>query len=472
MAELLAAAPRLKVLVTSRAALHLLRRARVPGAAAGAARPAAPAAAGRSWRSTRRCALFVERAQAVKPDFAVTNENAPAVAEICHRLDGLPLAIELAAARISLFAPPGAAGPAGAALAGAHRRRARPAGAPADAARRDRLELRPAARGRADCFARLAVFAGGATLEAIAAVCDIDGDLPLDVLDGLERLLDQSLLRQEAGADGEPRFGMLETIREYALERLAERGETEALRRRHAGYFLALAEDGTAAVHRAAAGPWLARLEEEHDNLRARAGLGAGARGEAEIALRLCLAVWRFWWWRGHMGEGLRWGEAALAQGAGASEALRIGIAGVLSHFYWLQGRFERVIALDEEDLCLARAAGVGWVLGGMLFRAALGASERGDVARAREVLAEGLIVARTSDDPLDPPRCCWATASWRATTATTSGRSPIWATAWRKASRWAIRRGWPPRWRISAWWPCSATIPRGRGRCSPRACR
>ena len=181
-----------------------------------------------------------------KPDFALTDENAPAVAEICCRLDGLPLAIELAAARIKLLPPAGAAGAAG-----------RPAHA-VDRGARDLPARQQTLRNTIDwsyhlldageqtLFRRLCVFAGGCTLEAVAAVCSASherlGEPALAALDGLTALVDQSLLRQEAGADGAPRFTMLETIREYALERLVASGEEAPLRQRHASYYLTLAE--------------------------------------------------------------------------------------------------------------------------------------------------------------------------------------------------------------------------------------
>ncbi len=186
--------------------------------------------------------LFIERALAVKPNFQLTNTNAPTVAEICVRLDGLPLAIELAAARIKLLSPQ-------AMLTRLEHRLELLAGGARDLpARQQTLRstidwsyslLDPAEQ---RLFARLAVFVGGRTLEAIEAVCNAEGNLLIDSFDGVASLLDKSLLRQKERPDGEPRFVMLETIHEYARERLEASGEMEVLRRRHTEYFLALVE--------------------------------------------------------------------------------------------------------------------------------------------------------------------------------------------------------------------------------------
>ena len=198
--------------------------------------------------------LFIARAQAVKADFMVTNENAFAVAEICYRLDGLPLAIELAAARVKLFPPQALLERLGSRLKFL-------TGGARDLPTRQQtihntiqwsyhlLDEREKI-----LFARLGAFVGGCTLEAAEAVCNADNALPLDVVDGIAALVDQSLLRQDEGPGGTPRFVMLETIREYALERLEQRGEVEAVRRWHAEYFLALAEAGRARAGRAASG--------------------------------------------------------------------------------------------------------------------------------------------------------------------------------------------------------------------------
>jgi predicted ATPase len=221
-------------------------------------------------------ALFVQRAQAFRPAFTVDAANAAAVASICRRLDGLPLALELAAARLKLFSPQ-------ALLARLGDRLALLTGGAQDAPERHQT-LRATLAWSYDLLTlaeqvllrRLGVFAGGCTLGAAEAVCaDLEGAAPrggAGILDGLSELVDQHLLRAEEGSEGEPRFAMPETIREYALERLAERGEVEALRREHAAYYLALAEQAQPEVHGPEQVAWMRRLVAEHDNLRAALG--------------------------------------------------------------------------------------------------------------------------------------------------------------------------------------------------------
>ena len=320
VAALLAACPRLAVLATSRGALRLTGEHEYPvlplplPAPPDPVRPPTPAALSRC----EAVALFAQRAAAVRPDFALTGENAPAVAEVCRRLDGLPLAIELAAAQVKVLPPR-------ALLARLSGRLAVLVGGPRDAPARQQtlratLDWSHALLDGKErvLFRRLAVFAGGWTLDAAEAVCNCpDGSSP-GALPGLGQLLDKSLLRQQEPPDGEPRFAMLETVREYALERLEQSGEAAAIRRRHAGHFLAMAERAAPAL----AGPgqrgWLERLEAEHDNLRAALGWSIAADDESAAALRLAGALGRFWEVRGHLTEGRRWLERALAVGAAA----------------------------------------------------------------------------------------------------------------------------------------------------------
>jgi predicted ATPase len=265
--------------------------------------------------------LFVERAQAVKPDFAPTSKELRVVGEICRRLDGLPLAIELAAARSTILSP-------SAMLARLGRRLSLLTGGPLDLPARQQT-LRAAIAWSYNLlepieqrlFRRLAVFAGGWGVEAAAAVC-LDGEesLPLGslpvsptaaeparILDLLESLVGKGLLQLEGhvepGGDTEPRFGMLETLREYAAERLMESGEPETFRQRHAAYFLALAEETGPQVYGRDSNAWLDRLERDHDNFRA-ALRWADERGDADTGLRLGAALYRFWWLRAHAHEG------------------------------------------------------------------------------------------------------------------------------------------------------------------------
>jgi predicted ATPase/Tfp pilus assembly protein PilF len=259
--------------------------------------------------------LFIARASDVEADFQVTNDNALAVAEICVRLDGLPLAIELAAARIRLFTPQ-------ALLARLSQRMKVLTGGAKNLPARQQT-LRGAIEwsydlleeGEKQLFWRMAPFSGGRTFEALEGVCNYDGKLEIDLLEGIESLVSQSLLQKRQGPDGEPRFWMLETIHEYAREKLVESGEEEALKREHALYFMELAEEAEPHLAGAKQQEWLNRLEDEHDNLRyalkwareqAEGGdaLAPGTLEPVEIGLRTAGAMWRFWYVRGYFSEG------------------------------------------------------------------------------------------------------------------------------------------------------------------------
>ena len=255
--------------------------------------------------------LFVERAGAVRPDFRVTPENASAVAEICSRLDGLPLAIELAAARVKVLTPQ------------AMLPKLREGLDMLASTARDLPERQRTLRGAiawswdllnpAECklFSRLAVFVGGGMLPQIEAICGPSKELGGDVLDALSSLVEHSLVRQSEIA-GEPRFRMLVTIREYALERLDESDERDLIRKRHALTYLALAEEARPNLQKSDQKRWLDLLEREHDNLRA-ALESSISDGRVEDACRLVFALWRFWQVRGHLAEGGRWCERVLA---------------------------------------------------------------------------------------------------------------------------------------------------------------
>jgi predicted ATPase len=232
-------------------------------------------------------ALFIDRARAVKPDFALTGQNAAAAAEICWRVDGLPLAIELAAARTKVFPPQTI-------VTRLERRLDLLTEGPRDEPARHRSVraciawsyslLDPAEQA---LFRQIGVFVGGCIADAAEAVADAARDLRMSVMDGLASLVDKSLLQQEAQPDGEARFGMLETLREYALEQLAIAGELDWARHRHAAYFLKMAEEALPELRGPAQGEWLKRLDLEHDNLRATLDWYREAEGGAEDALRL-----------------------------------------------------------------------------------------------------------------------------------------------------------------------------------------
>jgi hypothetical protein len=367
-------------------------------------------------------------------DLALDDATGPAVAAICHRLDGL--ALELAAAWAPLLPP-------GALLARLERRLPLLAGGPPDLPARQRT-MRDALAWSYDLldpaeqrqFRRLAVFAGGCGLDAAAAVCaDGDNDWGGErdgqaLLRGLAALVDKSLLRREAADSAEPRLVMLETIREYGLERLEEGGEAEALRRRHAAYYLALAEHAA----RGLGGPdqitWAARLERDRDNLRA-ALAWARDRGDGALGRRLVAALWRFWSARGHVREGRRW----LDQMLGMPVADR-GVA---------------------EDLRVRANALVG---------AALLALEGGAVDEAARASAGGLALARAHGSPRDLADALNAAGLIRASRASTPRRR-----AWRRRcasrQRAGTRRARPPRLPSSPWSRSSPATRHARGRCS-----
>src|SRR5215204_1026539 len=396
--EVLSAAPDLKLLITSRTPLRLYGEHEFPVEPLSVPDPKSlpPLESFNQYEAVR---LFVERARAVRPDFSLTEENASAVVEICARLDGLPLAIELAAARIKLLPPRAMLSRLG------NRLRLLTGGARNLPERQRTLrstiewsyELLD--EGERILFARLAVFSGGSTLEAMEAVCDPQGDLPVDTFEGVSSLLDKSLLRREEGQGGEPRFVMLETIHEYASERLEEQRDAEAIKRAHAEYSLALAEEAEPRLWGPEDSAWLERLEQEHDNMRAALSW-AIEHGQAELALRIGGALRWFWFAEGYYGEGRRWLEKALIEDRGTSAEAR---AKALDGVGWLaheQGDMDRVEAAAEEVLQLSSEAAVGSAIAAdskhMLGEAA---RLRGEHERATALIKESLVVHREAGD-------------------------------------------------------------------------
>jgi predicted ATPase/DNA-binding SARP family transcriptional activator len=335
--------------------------------------------------------LFVERARYRNPAFLLDQQNARAVAEICRKLDGIPLAIELAAARAGLSVEQIAArldDPLRL-LTGGNR----------TATPRQRT-----LRGALDwsyellvgfervLFRRLSVFAGGFSLEAAETVSSGEGIEEEDVLDLLSRLVDKSLVVSEATGDGGVRYRMLEPVRQYAQERLEESGEGDALRGRHAAFFLALAEVAESKLVEPDQVSWFERLEREHDNLRA-ALRNALDRGKVEPGLRVGGAIWRFWYARGHLSEGRRWLEEALAQpGTAPARAKALRGAGALA---WAQGDYARAETLFEESLALRRELGDRQGVAEAINGLASVARDRGEYARARALFEVNLAVCR-----------------------------------------------------------------------------
>jgi predicted ATPase/class 3 adenylate cyclase len=368
VADLLATAADVKVLVTSRESLHLRgeKEVAVPSLALPDPAHLPPLEQLSQYAAV---ALFIQRALDAQPHFQVTNANAPAVAEICVQLDGLPLAIELAAARLKLFAPE-------ALLARLSSRLALLTGGPRDLPARQQTlrntidwSYRLLTPEEQALFARLGVFVGGCTLEAAESVCNTADDLPIEMLDGLQTLVDHSLLRQEARIAGTPRFIMLETIREYAVEQFEASRFATLIRQQHAAYYLALAEAAEPRLRSGDQMRWLDQLEAEHDNIRAALQWFIAGR-EVAAALRLAGALWQFWAMRGHVNEGReRLIELqALAEHAPeshgnvlvGSRAKACFAVGMLSH---IQGDWYATRSSLEASVALFRAAQERWSL-------------------------------------------------------------------------------------------------------------
>jgi predicted ATPase/class 3 adenylate cyclase len=348
--------PKLKVIVTSRASLRISAEREYPVPPLllpDRERLPEP----RLLSQYEAVALFVERAQAVRPDFELTRENSAAVAEICFRLDGLPLPIELAAARIRILSPQ-------AILERLEQRLDLLTGGARDLPLRQQTLrgtidwsyelLRP---GEQKVFARLAAFVGGRSLDAVEAVCSTDRDGGGDLLDSVATLVDNSLLQRTGDIEGEPRFLMLETLHEYATERLAESDEAETVRRRHAEYFLALAEQAETELWGPSQVQWLDRLDREHDNFRA-ALTWASREGEVELEMRLAGALRGFWRIRGHLSEGRRWLEGALAKQGGQSASARAKALYAASVLALRQGDHSTATGLASSGLAVYQSLG------------------------------------------------------------------------------------------------------------------
>jgi predicted ATPase/DNA-binding CsgD family transcriptional regulator len=401
VAELLAAAPRLHVLVTSRTSLHLSGEHEfvVPPLSLPDLRDLPPLDRLTHFEAVR---LFIERAQAVQSDFAITEENAAAIAAICHHLDGLPLAIELAAGRSKLFSPQ-------ALLPRLRNRLKLLVGGAQDLPLRQQT-LRSTIAWSYDLldevektlFRRLAVFVGGCTLEAAEAVCRVHADLEVDMVDLVVRLVDKSLLRQEAEVDGEPRLLMLETIREYALERLAASGETETVRRWHATYFLAIAEQSDPQLSSTEQSTWRRRLVLEQDNLRAALRWTLDSQ-EVEMGLQLAGALLRFWRiCLNRPREGRSWLEQMLAQpGAKARTAARakaLRVAGAMAYY---QGDFLEAHRLLEASVTISRemgTAGKGELASALALLGHV-ALLQGNSSTAKELAGESLQLSQEVGD-------------------------------------------------------------------------
>jgi predicted ATPase/DNA-binding CsgD family transcriptional regulator len=362
--ELLSSSPGLKALVTSREVMRIYGEQEylVPPLTLPDLDPSEPV---RSLLQYEAVELFIHRARAVRPDFSLTEDNAKAVAEICVRLDGLPLALELAAARSTMLSPE------------MMRRRLESRLGVLVSGPRDIPARQQTLRGAIDwsydlleppektLFARLAIFQGGRTVEAVETVCS--HDLNIDVFTGLESLMNKSLLRRIEGIIEEPRFVMLEMIHEYARERLQASGEAEDLQRRHAEYFLALAERGTPELRGSRYAYWSALLREEHNNLRTALVWALGG-GDTELGLQLAGALRDFWSYEGYTAEGLAWTEQALESTMDAPPPLRAKALNTAGAMCYYRADHKKGKRYNQEALAIFRELGddrgTAWALG------------------------------------------------------------------------------------------------------------
>jgi len=408
VSQILQVAPNVKVVASSRAGLRIygeqelaLEPLRIPDM------KALPSIEALSQYEAVK--LFVERAMAARHDFQVTNENAPAIAGICERVDGLPLAIELAAARVKLFNPQ--------ALLARLETNVSVLGSGARDLPGRQQTLKGAIAWSYDLldaphrrlFARLSVFARGASLDQAEAVCGPADELGVDVLIGLDELAEQSLLRRQPDLD-EPRVLMLHVIREFAAEKLQESGEADAIRDRHAGAYQALAEAAAPHLFGSEQREWLDRLELDHDNFRA-AFDWVVAHGDAERALCLGAAFWRFWQMRGFLREGRARLDAVLAMPGSHSydegRARALEAAGGIA--YW-QGDMDACQVYYDESLELFRRGGDPQKIANALYNASFPANvAKLDLPKAELVLNEALPIFRTLNDKAGIARCLWA---------------------------------------------------------------
>jgi predicted ATPase/class 3 adenylate cyclase len=396
LGDLLGSCPGLKALVTSREPLRIAAERQYPVPPLGL--PASSVKSALEAAEYEAVMLFVERARAVRPDFELTDETAPIVAEICERLDGLPLAIELAAAWSKVLPP-------AALLRRLERRLELPATRGADVPARQST-IRQAIAWSYDLLAdeerrlhaRLSVFVGGFTLEAAERVVAPAGEPAPDVLEGVGSLVDRSLLRETEDAAGEPRFTMLATIREYALEHLLDTGDNEDLLRRHALEFARFAEEADEGLRTGDQLLWFDRLEAEHDNLRAALDSSA-ASGDDETALRLGGALGWFWYTHGHALEGCSRLTDLLARTEGVPDELRARPLYALGVLLDQRGEPQRAAELVGRSLLVFREQGERRRVASALN--SLGSIKRGlgDFESARSLLEESIALRRELGD-------------------------------------------------------------------------
>jgi predicted ATPase/DNA-binding winged helix-turn-helix (wHTH) protein len=390
VSEVLEACPSLKVLVTSRSCLRIYGEQEFP------VEPLPEESA---------VELFVQRAKAIRPNFVMTSETAPVIREICARLDGLPLAIELAAARTRVLSP-------NTMLDRLQSRLQLLTGGALDLPERQQtlrntidwshgLLTDPEQK----LFRRLSVFVGGSTLEAAEAVCNTSRDLDIDLFDGLASLVDKNLVQHADHAGAEPRFAMLETIREYALERLASSGEEFAARRALAAYCLVLAEEGNPELNPDDRDVWLSRCDLEIDNFRSALDWLFRTRN-VDWGLRLSLALFRFWDMREHLTEGRARLETILRLASDGYARERAKISIFLGALTTAQGDYQAAQHFLDLSLSLYEELGDRWGRGASLNALAISARDRGDYASAQMIFERSLECWRGLSDRLATARC------------------------------------------------------------------
>jgi predicted ATPase/class 3 adenylate cyclase len=387
---ILRSAPGVRIIATSREPLGITGESLFPVPSLGA--PAADKSSGGDVLAQYdACRLFVERCVAAQPSFTVTDVNIGTIARICRRLDGIPLALELAAARVRALPVEQIAARLDdrfQLLTGGNRN-ALPRHQTLRATMDWSYELLTETE-RA-VLRRLSVFAGGCSLEAAEAICAGEPVEVLDVLDVLTRLVDRSLVTAEPTAS-ESRFGLLETVREYAIERLVAEDEPEPARRRHRDWYLQLVEEARPAFFQGPEpGHWLERLDREHDNLRVALGWSEGTEGEVDKGLRLATGLWRLWEIRGYLQEGRDWLDRFLGSSAGQVSIQRADAltgAGILA---LMQGDYPAALRLHEESLALQRVLGDEVAVSYALNNLANTAMQQGQYSRARELYEETL---------------------------------------------------------------------------------
>jgi predicted ATPase/DNA-binding winged helix-turn-helix (wHTH) protein len=390
VAEILEACPSLKILVTSRSSLRVYGEQEFP---------VTPLA------QNFAIELFTQRAAAVWPDFAITSENATAVQQICSRLDGLPLAIELAAARTKVLSP-------SAILDRLQSRLQLLTGGALDLPERQQT-LRKAIDWSHDLlneaerklFRRLSAFVGGCTIEAAEAVCNTSLDLGIDLVEGLSSLVDKNLVQRVDRAETEPRFAMLETIREYATERLTDSREQSAARRAHAAYCLVLAEEGNPELNTADRARWLTRCDVEIDNFRFALDWLFQTL-DLDWGLRLCAALFRFWDMREHLTEGRARLETVLRLAGAERSNERARVSHFLGALATAQRDYSAAEYFLEQSLTLYEKLGDQSGIAVSLNALAVTARDRGDYSSAQSNFERSLACWRMLPDRLAIARC------------------------------------------------------------------